>query len=228
MSAPYVVGEASPFLKRVLIPFWIVRILLMILLIGLYLFVIVGLHAFKDDIHKLEVQYNTHLDYKAVYIVSSVIIALVSFSLLGDVVCIVKRARRTLSPPFFLWVNVIQSTFFVAYIILSFVGPRNGAISIAIGVVVLLSFLGLLIYAGVVYHQYRTGALGYQRTSDPETRNLVPKQLHPQPYAHNYPRTDYYDQHAAAETQAYSGQGYAAEKKEHPLTEEREVHDGQR
>ena len=87
-----------------------------------------------------------------------------------------------------------------------------------------LSFLGLLIYASVVYHQYRKGRLGsgsksngkYVSANNPEVHNLVSNPAHPgqtaypqqQGYAHEYPQTAYYDPSAVANAQQYGGQGY--------------------
>ncbi|KAL2130637.1 hypothetical protein VTI74DRAFT_6138 [Chaetomium olivicolor] len=215
MSAPYIVGDSSPFLKRVLIPFWIIRILIMIVQIGLYALVIAGLGVFKDDLHRLAAEYNTSLNYNAVLAISCIIMAIILVCLILDIVCIIKRARRTLSPPFFLGVNIAQSLFYTANFILTIIGAHNGALSIGIGVVILLSFLGLLIYASVVFHQYRKGSLhAYVQTNNPEAHNLVANSGYPsgsvdtaypqQAYASDYPKTAYYD------TQAYGGQGYAA------------------
>ncbi len=137
MSPPYVIGDSSPFLKRVLIPFWIIRIIIMIVLIGLYAVMIAGLGVFKDDLHRLAAQYNTTLSYKAVLATSCVIMGIVFFCLILDIVCIVKRARRTLSPPFFLGVNITQSLFYTTNFVLTMIGAHNGALSIGINVVIL-------------------------------------------------------------------------------------------
>ena len=137
MSPPYVVGDSSPFLKRVLIPFWVIRILVMLIQIALYGLVIAGLGVFKKDAERLGAEYNTSLDYNAVLAVSCVMMAIILLCLILDIVCIVKRARRTLSPPFFLGVNITQSFFYLINFILSMIGARNGGLSIAIGVFIL-------------------------------------------------------------------------------------------
>ncbi len=137
MSPPYVVGDSSPFLKRVLIPFWIVRILVMVVQIGLYALVVAGLGVFKDDIQRLYAEYNTKLQYNAVLAVSCVIMAIILLCLILDIVCIVKRARRTLSPAFFLGVNIVQSLFYIVNFVLTMIGARNGVLSIVIGVLIL-------------------------------------------------------------------------------------------
>lgn len=137
MSPPYVVGDSSPFLKRVLIPFWIIRILIMLVQIGLYALVVAGLGVFKDDVERLYAEYNTKLNYNAVLATSCIIMAIILLCLILDIVCIVKRARRTLSPPFFLGVNIAQSVFYIVNFILTVIGARNGALSIGIGVLIL-------------------------------------------------------------------------------------------
>ena len=137
MSPPYVVGDSSPFLKRVLIPFWVIRILIMLIQIALYGLVIAGLGVFKKDAERLGAEYNTSLSYNSVLAVSCVMMAIILLCLILDIVCIVKRARRTLSPPFFLGVNITQSFFYFINFILSMIGARNGAVSIVIGVFIL-------------------------------------------------------------------------------------------
>jgi hypothetical protein len=79
-----------------------------------------------------------------------------------------------------------------------------------------LSFLGLLIYASIVFHQYRRGSLRgtYAKANSPEGHNLVANTGYPhnpqQAYAHDYPKTAYYDAQAVSQAQAYGGQGYPA------------------
>lgn len=227
MSPPYVIGDSSPFLKRVLIPFWVIRILVMIVQIGLYALVVAGLGVYKDDLQRLYDQYNTKLNYNAVLATSCIIMAIILLCLILDIVCIVKRARRTLSPPFFLGVNITQSLFYVINFILTMIGARNGVLSIVIGVLILLSFLGLLIYASVVFHQYRTGSLRgtYVQANNPEVHNLVANTGYPgggsypqqQSYAashQDYPKTAYYDQQQASQAASYAGQGYEPYRQE--------------
>ncbi|KAH6847629.1 hypothetical protein B0I37DRAFT_148484 [Chaetomium sp. MPI-CAGE-AT-0009] len=222
MSRPYIVGDSSPFLKRVLIPFWVVRILIMLVQIALYALVITGLGVFKDDIERLYDEYHTTLQYDAVLAVSSVIMVIILLCLILDIVCIVMRARRRLTPPFFLGVNITQSTFYIVNFALTMAGPRNGILSIVIGVVILLSFLGLLIYASFVYHKYRKGSLRgvYVKANNPEVHNLVANTGYPamsnipappeRKYGQDTPdhNVTYYDQQAIAQTNAYSGQSY--------------------
>ncbi|KAK1765481.1 hypothetical protein QBC33DRAFT_560846 [Phialemonium atrogriseum] len=156
MATQFVAGTpASPFLKRVLIPFWVVRILIMVVDLGLYGLSIGVVAAYKDDIDD-EVG-NTGSTSAALAILV-VIELLILTCLVLDIVCIVKRARRTLSPRFFLIVNVIQTLFWTIMFIMGIISTRNG-LNVGIGVLLFLSFLGLLIYASVMYHRHRKGTL---------------------------------------------------------------------
>ncbi|KAK4096242.1 hypothetical protein N658DRAFT_386449, partial [Parathielavia hyrcaniae] len=215
MPSPYVVGDSSPFLKRVLIPFWVLRIIIMLIQIGLYALVIAGLGIYKDDLQRLSDEYHTSLNYPGVMAITCVIMGIILVCLILDIVCIVKRARRTLSPPFFLGVNIAQSLFYTVNFILTMIGAHNGVISIVIAVVILLSFLGLLIYASVVFHQYRRGSLrgSYHKADNQEAHNLVvaSSASYPQQaYAHEYPKTAYYDPQAVSHGTSYGGHGYPA------------------
>ena|SRR5689334_9897446 len=137
MSRPYIVGDSSPFLKRVLIPFWVVRILIMLIYIAVFGILVTGLSVYKDRIDRLVDEYNTTLNYNAVLAVACIIMAITIVCLILDIVCIIKRARRTLTPPFFLGVNIAQSIIFLVEFILSMIGPRPGTLTIIVGVLIL-------------------------------------------------------------------------------------------
>ncbi|KAK4183549.1 hypothetical protein QBC35DRAFT_507863 [Podospora australis] len=224
MSKAYRVGDESPLLKRVLIPFWVLRVIISLVLIGVYALLIAGLGVYKDDARRLVDEYNTKLNYEAIVATSVVIMVIMLICLILDLVCIIKRARRTLSPPFFFGTNLFQTTFWVVSFIISMIGARPSAVYVVVNVVILLSYLGLMIYASIVFHWYRTGKLTsgsatkgvYVATANPtEAHNLVANdantayapqstgygQTHPQ----EYPKPAYYDQSA---TQPYSAQGY--------------------
>ncbi|KAL2266682.1 hypothetical protein VTJ83DRAFT_6034 [Remersonia thermophila] len=173
---PYVVGDSSPFLKRVLIPFWVIRILIMVIQIGVYALIVAGLGVFKDDVKRLADEYNSELNYDGLVAVSVIIMLIILGCLILDIVSIVKRSKRTLSPRFFLIINSIQTTFYLVNFILSMIGPRSPLV-IVINIFIFLSFLGLLIYAVVVFHWFRKGKLSggtYVQTLNPEVHNLVP------------------------------------------------------
>ncbi|KAK3997902.1 pH-response regulator protein palF/prr-3 [Cladorrhinum sp. PSN332] len=216
MPQAYIVGDSSPFLKRVLIPFWVIRIIIMLIQIAIYALLVAGLGIYKDDSRRLFDEYNTKLAYNTVLAVACVIMGITLLCLILDIVCIIKRARRTLSPGFFLGANVSQSLFYTVSFILGMIGARPNAITAVVQVIILLSFLGLLIYASVVFHQYRKGALrgNYAPAHNPESHKLVstgntgfPQSTpYGQDYPQEYPKATYYD----GASQAYSGQAYAA------------------
>ena len=137
-SSPYIVGESSPFLKRVLIPFWVLRIIILIVEIGIYGLLVAALIAAKDEIEDdLKDKYNTSLGWSAALAISLVCVLIFLVCLILDIVCIIKRARRTLSPPFFLGVNIGQTVVFTINFILSLIGARPNPIGIIVAVVIL-------------------------------------------------------------------------------------------
>ncbi|KAK3385517.1 hypothetical protein B0H63DRAFT_183712 [Podospora didyma] len=169
MGAAYVVGDSSPFMKRVLVPFWVVRIAIMIFEIGVYGLVIGILARYN----RKDRQYYTKTTVETAIAVAGVMIGIILLCLILDIVCIVKRARRTLSPRFFLIVNVIQTTIWVVLFILSMIG-LSSPLGFIIAIVILLSFIGLLIYASVIFHRFRKGTIvaAYAPAPDNEIHNL--------------------------------------------------------
>jgi hypothetical protein len=135
MSKHQVVGD-SPFLKRVLIPFWVVRILIMVIDIAIYGLAIGAIAAYKNEIDKeLSETYGTNAATSTVIAILVVVMLLIMACLALDIVCIVKRARRTLSPRFFLIVNVVQTLVWTIMFVLSMLGARTG-LTVGIGVIV--------------------------------------------------------------------------------------------
>ncbi|KAK1962043.1 hypothetical protein LY78DRAFT_740567 [Colletotrichum sublineola] len=155
MTSPYIVGDSSPFLKRVLIPFWVIRIAIMVLEIVVYAAVIAFASADKETLNDAGLSDATTPTVIAILVVILVIIA---SCLILDIVCIVKRSRRTLSPRFFLISNTIQTTVWLVLFILTLMGISS-PIAFIIAVVIFASFLGLLIYSSIIYHRFRKGTL---------------------------------------------------------------------
>lgn len=135
----HVPGDESPFLKRILVPFWVVRIFVMGIDVIAYGLVIGVLGAYQnntgnlqdkvngqleddDNFQDLKSKYNVKSTINAAIAVLSVILVLILICLALDFVCIFKRSRRTLTPKFFLIVNIVQTTFWTAMFILSFFG----------------------------------------------------------------------------------------------------------
>lgn len=124
MAVQYVVGDSmSPFMKRVLIPFWVVRILFMVIQIIIYGLAIGFTIAASSRSGN---HYNSFSGRAGGALAIAIVVAILIIVCLAlDIVCIVKRARRTLSPRFFLIVNVIQTVFWAVMFILSMVGVRT-------------------------------------------------------------------------------------------------------
>jgi hypothetical protein len=132
MSSKHEIG-ASPFLKRVLVPFWIVRIVAMLLYIAIYALAIGLISYYEDNTRRVFGTNNT----RGILAVAATVMTLVIICLLFDIVCIVKRIRRTLTPRFFLVVNVLQTTFWTIMFILSMIGiSASDTAAIAIMVVI--------------------------------------------------------------------------------------------
>lgn len=135
MGTQYVIGDSSPFQKRILLPFWIVRIAIMCLYIVIYGILLVGLSAYGDEVDAELRKEGIHLNMGTVIAICAVIVVIVLFCLALDLVCIIKRGRKTLNPRFFLIVNVIQTTIWTVLFALSMVGAGNGT-TIATGVII--------------------------------------------------------------------------------------------
>jgi hypothetical protein len=138
MAKHELVGE-SPFLKRVLIPFWVVRILVMIVEIGAYGLVLGAAASYKDELD--DALFNAGYDDSGrttttIIAVAATIMVLILVCLILDIVCIVKRSRRNLSPKFFLIVNVVQTLFWTVMFILSMLGVERQALAIILSLIV--------------------------------------------------------------------------------------------
>lgn len=138
MASQHVVGD-SPFLKRVLIPFWVVRIIIMLIFAAAYVAALAAIGAFSDEFKDdLEDAGLNGRSLGAVIGVMVVVLVIVLVCLILDIVCIIKRSRRTLSPRFFLITNVIQTTVWVVLMGLSLAGAGGGsAFSVIVPIIVL-------------------------------------------------------------------------------------------
>ncbi|KZL80611.1 hypothetical protein CI238_10442 [Colletotrichum incanum] len=187
MTQPYIVGDSSPFLKRVLIPFWVIRIAVMVLEVILYAAAIAYAAANKDDLDHIGIDERTASSVIAILVVILIIIA---SCLVLDIICIVKRSRRTLSPRFFLIANVIQTAVWLVLFILTMLGVSS-PIAFIIAIVIFASFVGLLIYSSVIYHKFRKGTLrgNYAPANQPSAYNGAYSANEPtKPYDANAPR----------------------------------------
>ncbi|KZM28556.1 uncharacterized protein EKO05_0005662 [Ascochyta rabiei] len=133
--------------KRVLIPFWCLRICIMIFLIGIYA---IALHAV-----------NSVGEFVKPVIASIVVFLLfIVICLLIDILAIVLFLRDALKPGTFLIMNCFQTGFFGGVLIMDLVAVARGTSSEGIGgsIFVFLTFVGLLIYSAVGYHRAKKQA----------------------------------------------------------------------
>ncbi|KAK5661595.1 hypothetical protein OQA88_9694 [Cercophora sp. LCS_1] len=158
MTAPYIRHESSPFQKRILIPFWILRGLVLIVGTFIYSLVLASFIAFNDQLEEFEREENVSLNLPAARAVAGVIVALFGLACILEIVCFIKRGRRTLSPLFFLLVNILDSAFMIFIFILTFYGERTPR-TIGVAVAELIVFLGFLAYSAIIFHKFRKGRL---------------------------------------------------------------------
>ncbi len=136
MSAFQGAVDRSPFLKRVLIPFWTVRIVLMVVEIGLYGVTLGDIRTSRGSSDRL----HYYMDYSNLTlrqlsdIITFLMIAIV-LCLLLDLISIVQRAARTLTPLVFLVVSVLQTVLWTVSFILSMITDRQ-ALSIGLSVLI--------------------------------------------------------------------------------------------
>ncbi|KAF2199825.1 hypothetical protein GQ43DRAFT_375314 [Delitschia confertaspora ATCC 74209] len=145
--------------KRILIPAWVVRIVLMVFTLTIYGMAIKLLY---------EDEYKTSPAMGVVIFFMLLVIGV----LLLDLLAIVLFLRNALRPTAFLVMNVVQSFFWVVVIVIDFVAiaKGTGARGIWFPILALVSFLGLLIYSAQQYHKQRKEA---QRGLYGEVRNPV-------------------------------------------------------
>lgn len=122
MGRHHVPGDESPFLKRIFIPFYFIRILLYLVHMATYGILLGGLIYIEEgkDETKLKTQLgNTAIGVAIACVAVSFVFAVACLSV--DISCIVKRHRRTLTPRYFLIANVLQTFFWGGTSILSLV-----------------------------------------------------------------------------------------------------------
>lgn len=150
--------DTSPFRKLVLVPLWVIRDLVMAINIAL-LALIIFAFAYADRKNKQDELGDAWKELRkdgvtagTIIAIASVNMAIIMLCLILDLVCLVKRIRHTLSPKFFLVSNSIQTVIWTVLFALSMVGTRTVG-PIVIAVLVYLTFIGMLIYAIVVYRR---------------------------------------------------------------------------
>ncbi|EOD49358.1 putative cys met metabolism pyridoxal phosphate-dependent enzyme protein [Neofusicoccum parvum UCRNP2] len=168
--------ENSPWKKRVLVPFWVLRDLLTLVIIASYALTLAALVNNEDD---LDDDFDQS-DINAAKAIVAAFMAAFVISLLLDIFCMIKYARHSLSPGIFLIISVIQTTFWTVLLILQIIGSASlGRAYITIfGVGCFLLYLGLLIYASTVYHRARKSRSrgAYTAAANPAATNPLSAQ----------------------------------------------------
>ncbi|KAF3006585.1 hypothetical protein E8E13_006921 [Curvularia kusanoi] len=137
--------------KRVLVPFWTVRIFIMLSLIAVYAYALRTI----DGVGEL-----------AKPAIASVVVFMlfIAICLLIDVLAIVLFMRDALKPGTFLTMNCFQTGFFGGVVIMQIVTAMKGRSEAGIGfsVFVFFTFFSLLMYSAVTYHRAKQeGRRGY-------------------------------------------------------------------
>ncbi|KAE9573527.1 hypothetical protein CGCF415_v002799 [Colletotrichum fructicola] len=184
MSQKYTVGDGSPFLKRIVIPFYIIRIAVMLLQIVLYGITIGYASSNRSELNDIG---GTTKTASWVIAILVVVMMIIIGCLLLDLICIIKRSRRTLTPRFFLICNCIQTAVWTILFALTVAGSEGRAITVIINIIIYASFIGLLIYASVIYHKHRKGTLGGAyapaNQNQPTAYNGYANEQQPKPYS---------------------------------------------
>lgn len=136
----YVYGESSPFKKRFLLPFLVIRIGTMLGNFIVHAFALAFISQYRDEVERLTDDFQSLLDAEGIIAIVAVSFALITITLITDIVIVVQRCRRTLTPKFFLMANSVQTATWVVLLILSVFGATTGSI-LTLVVVTLCVFL---------------------------------------------------------------------------------------
>ncbi|KAJ4336790.1 hypothetical protein N0V87_005183 [Didymella glomerata] len=183
-------NQAGLWKKRVLVPFWIVRICIMLFLIGIYAYALRVVDKVGDV---------------AKPAIASVVVFMlfITICLLIDILAIVLFMRDALKPATFLTMNCFQTGFFGGVLIMDLVAIMRGTSAAGIGfsVFVFLSFLSLLVYSAVGYHRAKKQAQRghYAAAHNPAMYNPAVPTAYPPQYQvpSPYQQTAYHGQTGA-------------------------------
>ncbi|ROT35244.1 hypothetical protein SODALDRAFT_320625 [Sodiomyces alkalinus F11] len=154
----YVYGVSSPFKKRYLLPFWVIRVATMLGNFIVYAFALGFIGQNRSEIDRVSDEFNTLLDVDGIIAVIAVSFVLITLTLGIDVVTIVQRCRRTLTPKFFVIANSAQTAAWVVLLVLSLFGANTGSM-IVLGAITLGAFIALLGYSAIIFSRERRGKI---------------------------------------------------------------------
>lgn len=210
--------------KRVLVPFWILRICIMLFLIGIYAYALHAVDGIREFAKPAIASVFNYFSFDGILIEPRSIVVFMLFiiiCLLIDVLAIVLFMRDALKPGTFLTMNSFQTGFFGGVLIMDLIAVMRGTSAAGIGFSIFvlsvaassqvymvltyssLTFVSLLIYSAIGYHRAKKQAQrgNYTAAHNPAVYNpAVPTVYAPQyqgipPYQQN---TAYYPQTAAS------------------------------
>jgi hypothetical protein len=164
MSSEKVSSQQSPWLKRVLVPFWIFQFLFMAVEIAVSALALTAAVKLNNDnttftttkpdgTEETYTNAGTYTVAIAIYVVFMLICIL---CVLFNFVEIVKFARGTLRAPLYFAFNLTKALIWTILFGLSVSGARSwSVVSVVFNVILWLLFMGTLIYSSVIYHRYR-------------------------------------------------------------------------
>lgn len=159
-SATHVYGDSSPFKKRFLIPFLLIRWGAMA---GNYIYhglAIVILARRKDDIDVVRDGFNFNDSIGNGGMIALVSLGFVILTVLGasDLFLVFQRARKMLSPKLFMIASAVQTVLALALIIVAVAGPRSAGL-ISLEVIALICFVALSAYGFIIFGREKKGDL---------------------------------------------------------------------
>ncbi|KAL3420242.1 hypothetical protein PVAG01_08741 [Phlyctema vagabunda] len=149
----------APYRKSILIPFWTLQLIFMIAVISLLSLALSVLGTDNNLLGSANLSDNLRIATK---IVAAVWISLAALCMILTITEIVLFATDRLRPTFFLISNIIKSTIWIGLFILDVIswsstgGRTVSIVSIIIDVILLLSFLGPLMYSSGLCHRDRS------------------------------------------------------------------------
>ncbi|KAH6865867.1 hypothetical protein J4E91_009799 [Alternaria rosae] len=176
--------------KRVLVPFWVVRICIMLLIIGA-----VGISL--SNVKELEDIIQPSVSLLIVIILFSCIVLLI------DILAILLFLRDALKPGTFLTMNSFQTAFWGVALIMEFadIGKGGSTVGLGFGVFVFLSYFGLFVYSVIGYRRAKAEAKRgqYAPAHNPFGGSVPAQQSSPYNSAPEYQNTAYHSQTQPAE-----------------------------
>ncbi|KAL2208418.1 hypothetical protein CC79DRAFT_1395414 [Sarocladium strictum] len=154
--------DGSPLHRRVLYPVLILRIALFSIYLVYYILAIAFITSHDRAYLTLWSRYGHTAAFRLIITFVAVMVVTL-LCLILDLVCLIKRALGSLTPRFFLIVEVAQTTIWTVLYVIAMIGPKN-MVQVIANSVFYGSFVGVLVYAGVMFHKQRMVAK-YNRVS---------------------------------------------------------------